>query len=256
MIDSTMIEMMHKDIDGVITSKEETLLRMYLADNIEARDMYEELQALTITLRKISEVKPPADLKNSILSKIDPNLYSRDKKTNAAIFNFGTLFNQQNVRTILAYAAVFIVGLCISPLFLFPPTANNYQNLNEINGSIGVNDSKNLPISQSKQVDQYGISGSVDMKESNNIVWIESKLLSENSFTVQISYQPKELVLILLRPLDPEKIVFEHQENKLTITTTKPFILSFTKNNKTESLLKITVNPSRSNRLEYEFLTR
>ena len=247
---------MHKDIDGESTPEEKSILKDFLAKNSEADDMYNELLAVTKNLQKVPDIEPPVELKNNFLSRINPDLYSQEKKRNATIINFYSWFTQRNLRQVLAYAAVFIVGICISPLFLFPPTADNSQSLKDVYGTIGVKDYENLIIKQTEHVNKYGISGSVKMKESKNIVWIESKLLSENSFTVQISYQPKELVLILLRPLDPEKIVFEHQENKLTITTTKPFILSFTKNNKTESLLKITVNPSSSNRLEYEFLTR
>ena len=65
----------------------------------------------------------------------------------------------------LAYAAVFIVGICISPLLLFPPTADNSQNLKDIYGTIGIEDYENLTIGHSQKVDQYGIAGSVDMKE-------------------------------------------------------------------------------------------
>jgi hypothetical protein len=256
MIDTSIIDLMHKEIDGEITPEEKSTLEIYLAENPDANKRYHDLLAVDKNLQKLEDVDPPTDLKSNILSNIDPELYSQDKQNKGTIINFNTWFTQRNIRNILAYAAVFIVGICISPLFLFPPTADNYQDLKDIYGTIGIDGYENLSIDHSQKVNLYGISGSIDMRESTNIVWLESNLQADKSFTIQILYRPQELVFSLFKPLDPEKISFEHSENKLTITTAKPFILSFTKNSKTASLLKIALNPSGSNKLEYKFLTK
>jgi len=247
---------MHKDIDGNITPEEKSILKDFLTENLEADEMFNELLAVKNNLQKLPEVEPPIDLKDNILSNINTDLYSREKKINGTIIKLNSWFTQRNIKNVLAYAAVFIIGICISALVLFPRTSENYQYLNDVYGTIGANDYEALGVKQFKTVDQLGLSGSLGMKESNNIIWLESNILSDRSFTVQVFYQPKELAFVLFKPLDPEKITFEQSNNILTITTTKPFILSFAQKTKTESHLKIALNPSHSNILEYDFLIR
>jgi hypothetical protein len=59
LIDPTILELMHAEIDGVITPDESTRLRSYLEENPDARTYLERLQRITATLDATPSAEPP-----------------------------------------------------------------------------------------------------------------------------------------------------------------------------------------------------
>ena len=94
MIDATILELIHKDIDDRIMAEEKSRLVRYLAENEEANNLYQELQALSKNLDQLPQVEAPADLKSSIMSQINPELYRNPAINETKIFNIGKMFTE------------------------------------------------------------------------------------------------------------------------------------------------------------------
>jgi hypothetical protein len=84
MIDKKKIELIHKAIDGEISSAETIKLQTYLETNEEAKELYQNLIQTSSLIEDIPHVEPPAYLKQRIMNSIDPNLYSAKQKKQTA----------------------------------------------------------------------------------------------------------------------------------------------------------------------------
>ncbi len=68
MIDERMAELMQREIDGVVSSKDSAELHRYLAENPQALAYYEELREVDRALSIGGCAAPPADLKDAIVA--------------------------------------------------------------------------------------------------------------------------------------------------------------------------------------------
>jgi len=69
MIDERMIELMHGEIDGVLSSGEIAKLHRHLDTHPEARTFYQELREVDCALRAGSGTEPPENLEESIVTR-------------------------------------------------------------------------------------------------------------------------------------------------------------------------------------------
>lgn len=70
MVEQAYLELIHKEIDGVITPAEKSRLANYLKANPEARKVHRELTGLARALDELPALDPPPGLKSGILGRI------------------------------------------------------------------------------------------------------------------------------------------------------------------------------------------
>ncbi len=253
MINTTILELIHKDIDGELKGDEKSRLILYLAEDEEANKFYLELHALAKSLDQIPQVEAPADLKSNIISQINPELYRKPAQKETKIFNIGNMFTQQRIRTILVYAAVLIIGFSISVLLIESPGPSDYDDFHKILGTMGMAEDAEVIGIQSMPVQFDELKGAVDLKEADSIVWVEFNITSKSEYHTQVFYEPDHLKFILFRPINPDKLILKHTDNHLDVITAQPFILSFIKNSKTTSHLRFSIHQNDQKSKNFEF---
>ena len=80
MNEEKFIDLINKEIDGIISAQEKKGLMEYLEKNPEAKQKYQDLVDSTKYLDKLDEVEPPEELKSRIMNSIDFNRYTAKKK--------------------------------------------------------------------------------------------------------------------------------------------------------------------------------
>jgi hypothetical protein len=256
MIDTKILELMHQEIDGEIKNEDKTRLRAYMNKNPEAEKTYQTLLETVRNLEAVQEVEPPANLKEDILNQINPNLYINGKNRSDTTPIFQLIFSQKNMRRALALAAVFVLGFCISPLVLYPPIAEKQGKSQDISGTIGIPDYDMVSNVQSKMINLGQISGMIELKESENFLWIEVDLDSDKKIEAKINYNNTHIQVKSFLPYNPDEIVFQHTGNEILVTTSRSFILSFTRKTDMKSNLNISLHSSGVPDQRINFITK
>jgi hypothetical protein len=70
MVDPSVIELMHKEIDGMATQAEKAKLRRRMDKSKEARTMFEELRRTAELLHSVQPQNPPPHLQENILRSL------------------------------------------------------------------------------------------------------------------------------------------------------------------------------------------
>jgi hypothetical protein len=108
MIDRSIVELIHRDVDGVISPEESARLQRILASDAEARKLADDLRALVRGFAAMAPQEPPATLKPAILR----SLASREARTrlSAGLETWRGMFT---LRPILTFAGGAVAGILL-----------------------------------------------------------------------------------------------------------------------------------------------
>ncbi|MDZ7291755.1 MAG: hypothetical protein ONB44_16085 [candidate division KSB1 bacterium] len=118
MIEEKYIELINREIDGVNSPQDTAKLRDYLAQNAEAKQLYDELVA---TANLLQAVEPSPNLKKRVMSSIRPDRYAVKERT----FSWGSIRNvaqaffgapAPQLKYAYAFAFGLMAGVCIYAL--------------------------------------------------------------------------------------------------------------------------------------------
>jgi hypothetical protein len=251
MVEKHIIELINKDIDGELDPEEKTRFLQLIQNNQEANDLYQELSALSHDLDNQSQIKPPRELKQNILKKIDPDLYKKSqKKTND--YKGQRIFALPGVRTILSYAAMLIIGFSIAFLLMFPSKNSDQSDMYKVLGTIGM---KEFPAVQSIPIDLNNLRGKVMLKEADSYVWLEFDFDTRSTFDTKIIYETAAMKFLIIRPYNPENMKLSLSGNKIDIITDRRFVLTFEKISEKQSLFILTFQVDNFSPKSFEITT-
>jgi hypothetical protein len=242
MVDVKYISLMNKDIDSEISPEDKNLLHIHLNENPEAKKIYEELLIAVHAFEDVTEVEPPKELQAEIIKQIDPSLYARHDNTNKKTFKIRFWPKEGNLKFVYAAAAGLIIGFILYPLMLFPPIAQKQNRIQDITATIGIQDSENARIVQSESVSLEALGGSIDLKRTEKLSWLEFNLSSLIAYDVNLAYNPAEMRFVSLHPVNPDKMRFEHISGHIHISAMQPFALFFIPQTASNSILTLKVS--------------
>jgi len=154
-------------------------------------------------------------------------LYRLQKKRLGSILTFSSFFTEKRVRTVLAAAAGLIIGFVLYPFLVQKPGTQYEQHQIDLSGTIGIGEGFPVEEIQSIDIQLNDIQGSIDLKQAENLVWVEFNLVPEDDMSAQLMYDDQILEFIVFQPLDPARINFQHQSKRINVNTSQPFILIF-----------------------------
>jgi hypothetical protein len=114
MISDKVIELINRDLDGILTEKEKQELNRELESNLEAREMSGKLRLLHRKLSEMVKVEPPADLKDNVMHGIYGSRRPAVKRENPSKSNILDLFTLPRFKL----AGMFALGAAAAVLFL------------------------------------------------------------------------------------------------------------------------------------------
>jgi hypothetical protein len=244
MINEKYIELMHKEIDEVITPDEKIKLYNFLAENKSAKDFYDELILTAGYLDKIPDSNPSENLKKQIINSINFNRYLPKVKSKKS-WNFLLGFKFRYAYT---FAAGLFAGIVI--YFLFSLNSNSI-NTKDISGTMGVTD--NIKIVEEIPLNFSDISGKIELKERGNNFWCEIKTVSKQKIDLLISY-PNQIKFENLNPESVSNIELSKSKNHIKITNSgfQQYSLKFSQNSPTLSAIHIQIIQTGNTVYEHE----
>lgn len=189
MIDKKYIELIHKEIDGIIRPDDRRMLKTYLDENPEAQTLYRELQQTVKMLNQVAEIEPPANLKKRIMNSIDSNKRKALRWKPTPVSVLSRLFAKP------AYA--FAWGMVFGLLFYGVVVENMIQkyspDTNGLHGTIGINENMNGKKAQTAPVLLPEIKGTLSLRQAENTVWLEANLSTPYECDIILEYDPSQI---------------------------------------------------------------
>ena len=245
MIDKNMIELMNKDIDRTILSKEKEKLSQYLKKNPNANALYNELLKSEHMLDKIVDISPSPNLKERILNSIDYNLYST-KKINSKILDYlSSIFSGSRTKYAVSFALGMIAGLIILTVIFYNSTFNDELESYNTSGTIGLHKSS---LVQTIEILSEDISGRVDVSKVNNFYGFDIKLNSQDKYRLLIEFDSANLSFYNLSLNDLNSVSLEKGLGYVQVSGSQDLDYSLSFSAKDLTSEKFTVKILKENR--------
>ncbi len=199
MIKPEYIELIHREIDRENSSDESAKLKEYLAENEEARLLYDELAAASRILSAVQEVEPSGNLKKRILNGIQPSRYApRERATLlSGIKNLTeNIFGSPSYKMKFAHAFAFglFAGAAIYSVFNSSLTENNLIDISDFYGTISQSQSSGRFVDADYgEINLPEVSGSISMRYSKDLALCEVALHSQNNTEVVLEFDESQL---------------------------------------------------------------
>jgi hypothetical protein len=212
------IELMNKEIDGLITPQEKVDLQNYLSENPAAKKLYQELKHTVKVLTQLPQFEPSPNLKKRIINSLDFRQYKKIEK-GANLFSWLSQRFQVS-RPQLAYIFTFglVIGFIIHLLFFTQPIDQKSLNLDDLTGTIGIIDSKEFINIRKIPLDFPDISGNIEIGKLANFIILTTTLFSQNQYKLVVEYNNLEASFIGMKPQKTPQFLVENIRNQLNIS--------------------------------------
>ncbi|MGH7451968.1 MAG: anti-sigma factor family protein [bacterium] len=259
MVDEKFVELIHQEIDAENSPDETAKLKAYLAQNTEARKLYDDLAVAANMLREVKAVEPPSTLKKSILRSIQPDRYIARAKKSApgGIRNLvDMLFGAPSYQ--LKYAYTFAFGL-MAGLFIYALMSNTNQQQAGIDNSnlygtlAWLEAAGNFASADSMAVDLEAGRVSMQVKSSPKQVIAELHLNTIKETTIQLEFEENDLGFSGVSQSNSQAgVAFNRDEHVLKLTTRgeNRYVIAFANKAPTASSLRFKLFVSDT--LQYE----
>ena len=135
MIDTKYIELIHREIDGLNSAHESAELQRFISSSHEAKDLYDELVAVSHMLHEIRSVDPSPNVKKIILNSIDTSRYTAINKQSVSHLISLTITNLQEgfMKGKIVIGGILVAVIAVVYFsFLYPWPGNS-----DVLGTIG-----------------------------------------------------------------------------------------------------------------------
>lgn len=162
MVEQAYLELIHKEIDGVITPAEKARLEAYLKSNPDARKIHRELTGLARALDELPALDPPLALKSGILGRITAGK-NRTLRSGGIAGHSG---NAGRWRLAYGFAAGLAAGLLLLALagdFFHEETT---LNIADLQGTLVISESPGGGAISARTLEAPGVSGELRLRHT------------------------------------------------------------------------------------------
>jgi hypothetical protein len=193
MSEEHLIELINKEIDGLISASEHQELMQSVSSNEHAAQLYHDLLRTAKALEGIEQAPPPAYLKSHIMNSINAAPALADRSVGWLSSWIGVF----RAKPMARYAVVFASGLCVGILFLVLASAwqqNAEPDASTVSGYIALfSDIHRLPVVESARFGGEGVEGVFRTYRSGGNVFVEIEVQSSEKFSIELNSDPAEL---------------------------------------------------------------
>ena len=221
MIDEKYIELMHKEIDGIIEPHEMDQLEKYMSDNDEGRHYYEDLMQTANLLKDFPSVSPPKGLKKQIMESLDWSRYQRKTKRPDLFSILSNWFFQPQYKLAYAFATGLIVGVFLYAFFFSTFNMQEPLDNTDLYGMIGqhsnieINDLQDIPI------DLDEINGHVHLRQFKEFIVFDVNLKSSSPFDLSLQYESQNYRFRGFQRDDNSNVFLKEDSDIIEISTSE-----------------------------------
>ena len=216
MIDKFYIELINKEIDGVITESEKNLLHDHLAVNPAALDIYSQLRQTSELLSKIPQLRPSPQIKRSIMGSIDSTRYSASQKSFAFRSLASSLFRTPSPKLAYAFSLGILIGILLHSV-IFENIGSKRTDPTEISGTIGIDGHATSELIKQVPITHPNIDGTIKIKKFKNLIIVEADIRTQRSSQMVIEFDKSYLQFIHFIKLNGTKTAFESGDDHVRI---------------------------------------
>lgn len=213
MVAKKYIELINKEIDGLINRVEKAELQQYIIENPEAHKLYNEMIRTAGLLDNIDEVEPSINLKKRISNSIDTNLYKDKTKRSERKSVISILFPYPKHRLAFAFALGIALGLLIYSTILINFHQQQQINITDLYGTIGINEKVAYENLEIIPVESSEIKGDIKVNRAENIMLFEIDLSSAKKFEFLVEFKSDQLIFNNFIPLNSNEYLIDNGEN-------------------------------------------
>lgn len=190
MIDDPQMDLIHRVLDGDVTPEERVSFEALVAQQPEARQLYEDLKATAELLAQVETAAPSPDLKRRILQALPTDRYARPARQRSSLAGIAQVVREAfAARPALAYAYVAILGVAIG--------VGAYAVLDEVGRGPDASETYGTMIApsvtQTFSIDASEAPGTVRVTRGGDRLIIELDLAPETVTEAQFTFDPEAL---------------------------------------------------------------
>lgn len=191
-IDSTYLKLINAEIDDEISAADKARLEVFLAEDAEAREYRVQLRALAGDLDAMPAIPPPADLRQSILSKIRP-AHKMPNETNRGLLD---MIHDFFAVPVVGYAVSFVAGAAVS-LALISSNGTDQLAYDDVTSMVGTIGASEIPDGVSAAdrllVSGPGLAGAVNLRGSGTLLVLDFDLSSQQPVEIVVSFDDRDI---------------------------------------------------------------
>lgn len=191
MVEQAYLELIHKEIDGVITPAEKTRLAAFLQSNPEARKIHRELTGLARALDELPVLDPPPALKSGIVGRIAAGK-NRPLRSGSITERSG---NAGRWRLAYGFAAGLAAGLLLLALAgdFFP--GETTLNIADLQGTLVISESPGAGTSTAAPLEAPGVSGELRLRHTADTGILALDITAVEATSITLRYDATALQL-------------------------------------------------------------
>lgn len=225
------IELINKEVDGLISEIEKHQLHGYLEKDLQAKNLYQETIKTSKLLKQVTEVAPSPNLKKRILNSIELKSYAPEYTKKSVRSSISEWFTNLNPRSVYAFTAGVIIGLIIYSVFLTNMVQEQSMNNSNFYGTIGIPENANIRKLDQVPVEFPGLTGTINFYKFENILWFEPNISNSDQFEMTFDFDQTKILFDSFKPLNQSNVLIQNKANTLNIIINGNchFLVLFTK---------------------------
>jgi len=213
MIDEKYIELINKEIDGIITSDEKARLHAYLERNFEAKNIYQEQIQTAKLLNRVPAIEPPPNLKKRIMNSIDLNRYTVKERKRVSESLFSNRSSKWVPKLVFTFTFGLILGILLHMAFLRDPTQKYWMSSRDFVGTIGMHEKDYFKKLDQIPIDLPDVKGELILNQMRNHLGCEVNLSPIGEFELLVEFNPAHIQFHGFKPSSKSKIVLDNGED-------------------------------------------
>jgi len=243
MIPDKYIELIHREIDGLNSPKQSAKLKTFLAANVEAQKLYDELTTMSAMMKEAKVVEPPSHLQHVIMNALPPHRYPA-KKAGILAQAMDFVESKINFKYAYAFSGGLALGVAMYAL-VFQAALKAPDDSSELSGAMMRREPvEKLKTAHSFEINRDGVTGKIDLKIATDIVAAELALESTQPVELTIIFDEQHLSFKSLTVLDEStsvEAILIPGAAQLTHVGRKSYALVLAKKDETASQLEFKI---------------
>jgi hypothetical protein len=258
MTEKQYIELINKEVDGLLSEKEKDQLQNYLEKDPKAKSLYQEINKTSDMRKFVDDIDPSTNLKKGILNTIDINRYASEHRTNFLRLTISDWYTRLNPKLVYAFAAGVIIGLIMYSVFLTEAIQDQPLDNIKFYGTIGIPENANISQLDQVTLDFPEVTGTVGFYKFDDIIWFEIDMTNSDRCTIAFKFDPTKIIFDSFKPLKHSINSVGNKKNIVTLTVNENghFLLLFRQNSTENTQINLQITPATEAPFKYNFQFR
>jgi hypothetical protein len=219
MIDDKYQDLMNRAVDETLSPEEQAELDSYLKEHPEARQYYDKLRQVVGVLSELPSAKAPADFKAAVMGSIRSRAGDEVKRERSGLLaRLADSFRSGKAwRYTYAFSAGALCGIIVLAAAIYlpnPPSQLDNSNLSATMTSVLPHTTTSI---EKQNVSVGDTKGTIDVRRGDGTVVVNGDISSQNETTVELMYDPSDLVPATIWQPEPYRGVISTGKNAIVV---------------------------------------